>query len=49
MIKVIMMISNCDKTADEEEDDGGDHDQPTVNSKSDLKIIKMLTKMRMTN
>ena len=26
----------CGKTADEEEDDGGDHDQPAVNSKSHL-------------
>ena len=31
-----MMISNCDKTADEEEDDGGDNNQPTVNPKSHL-------------
>ena len=27
---------DCGETADEEEDDGGDHDQPTVNPKSHL-------------
>ena len=40
---------DCGKTADEEEDDGGDYDQPAVNPKSHLKIMEILMKMRMTN